>query len=285
MQFSMQVIKTKNVLTEKLNELGSSLNLGLVPTMGALHQGHASLIKKAVSENDKVVVSIFVNPTQFNNLEDLNKYPKTLDADLLLISEISEDIIVFTPDVSEIYPETVIPKIYDFEGLDKVMEGEFRDDHFNGVGTIVEELLIVVHPTKAYFGEKDFQQLRIIQKLTEIRQIPVEIIGCKIVREDHGLAMSSRNERLSKEIRQKAAFIYETLKTAKNKFGTDNVLNIKDWVVNEFKRTNDFELEYFDITDVETLTPVTDKINNIKYRAFIAVYVENVRLIDNIALN
>lgn len=285
MQFSMQVIKTKKVLTEKLNELGSSLNLGLVPTMGALHQGHASLIKKAVSENGKVVVSIFVNPTQFNNLEDLNKYPKTLDADLLLISEISEDIIVFTPEVSEIYPETVIPKIYDFEGLDKVMEGEFRDDHFNGVGTIVEELLIVVHPTKAYFGEKDFQQLRIIQKLTEIRQIPVEIIGCEIVREDHGLAMSSRNERLSKEIRQKAAFIYETLKTAKNKFGTDNVLNIKDWVVNEFKRTNDFELEYFDITDVETLTPVTDKINNIKYRAFIAVYVENVRLIDNIALN
>ncbi len=285
MQFSMQVIKTKKVLTEKLNELGSSLNLGLVPTMGALHQGHASLIKKAVSENDKVVVSIFVNPTQFNNLEDLNKYPKTLDADLLLISEISEDIIVFTPEVSEIYPETVIPKIYDFEGLDKVMEGEFRDDHFNGVGTIVEELLIVVHPTKAYFGEKDFQQFRIIQKLTEIRQIPVEIIGCEIVREDHGLAMSSRNERLSKEIRQKAAFIYETLKTAKNKFGTDNVLNIKDWVVNEFKKTNDFELEYFDITDVETLTPVTDKINNIKYRAFIAVYVENVRLIDNIALN
>ena len=285
MQFSMQVIKTKKVLTEKLNELGSSLNLGLVPTMGALHQGHASLIKKAVSENDKVVVSIFVNPTQFNNLEDLNKYPKTLDADLLLISEISEDIIVFTPEVSEIYPETVIPKIYDFEGLDKVMEGEFRDDHFNGVGTIVEELLIVVHPTKAYFGEKDFQQLRIIQKLTEIRQIPVEIIGCEIVREDHGLAMSSRNERLSIEIRQKAAFIYETLKTAKNKFGTDNVLNIKDWVVNEFKKTNDFELEYFDITDVETLTPVTDKINNIKYRAFIAVYVENVRLIDNIALN
>ncbi|WP_116771316.1 pantoate--beta-alanine ligase [Maribacter litoralis] len=281
----MQVIKTKKVLTEKLNELGSSLNLGLVPTMGALHQGHASLIKKAVSENDKVVVSIFVNPTQFNNLEDLNKYPKTLDADLLLISEISEDIIVFTPEVSEIYPETVIPKIYDFEGLDKVMEGEFRDDHFNGVGTIVEELLIVVHPTKAYFGEKDFQQFRIIQKLTEIRQIPVEIIGCEIVREDHGLAMSSRNERLSKEIRQKAAFIYETLKTAKNKFGTDNVLNIKDWVVNEFKKTNDFELEYFDITDVETLTPVTDKINNIKYRAFIAVYVENVRLIDNIALN
>lgn len=285
MQFSMQVIKTKKVLTEKLNKLGSSLNLGLVPTMGALHQGHASLIRKAVEENDKVVVSIFVNPTQFNNLEDLNKYPKTLDADLHLISEISEDIIVFTPEVSEIYPKTVVPKIYDFEGLDKVMEGEFRDDHFNGVGTIVEELLIVVHPTRAYFGEKDFQQLRIIQKLTEIRQIPVEIIGCEIVREDHGLAMSSRNERLSKETRLKAAFIYETLKAAKIKFGTDNALSIKEWVVNEFKRRNDFELEYFDITDVETLTPIIEKTNNLKYRAFIAVYVENVRLIDNIALN
>lgn len=285
MQFSMQVIKTKKVLTEKLNNFGSSLNLGLVPTMGALHEGHVSLIRKAVEENDKVVVSIFVNPTQFNNLEDLKKYPRTLDADVLLISKISEDIIVFTPEISEIYPKTVVPKIYDFDGLDKVMEGEFRDDHFNGVGTIVEELLMVVHPTRAYFGEKDFQQLRIIQKLTEIRQIPVKIIGCDIVREDHGLAMSSRNERLSKEKRQKAAFIFETLKSAKNKFGTDNVQDIKDWVVNEFKKTKDFELEYFDITDVETLTPINNKINNIKYRAFIAVYVENVRLIDNIALN
>jgi pantoate--beta-alanine ligase len=253
--------------------------------MGALHKGHASLIQRAVEENKNVVVSIFVNPTQFNNKEDLDKYPKTLVADIELISAISANIIVFAPDVAEIYPDTVIPKIYDFEGLDKVMEGEFRDDHFNGVGTIVEELLKTVKPTRAYFGEKDFQQLRIIQKLTEIEHIPVEIIGCEIVRENHGLAMSSRNERLSKRIRQRAAFIYETLKTAKIKFGMENALNVKDWVFKEFEKTDEFQLEYFDITDVETLTPIQNKINNVKYRAFIAVYVEDVRLIDNIALN
>lgn len=285
MQFSMLVIETKNKLTEVLSKLDNNLSLGLVPTMGALHKGHASLIQKAVNENDRVVVSIFVNPTQFNNKEDLDKYPKTLESDIKLISSISKYIIVFTPAVSEIYTDSVVPKIYDFEGLDKVMEGEFRDDHFNGVGTIVEELLTIIKPTKAYFGEKDFQQLRIIQKLTEIQHIPVEIIGCEIIREDHGLAMSSRNERLSKKIRQKAAFIYKTLQTAKNKFGMENALNVKDWVINEFQKNDEFELEYFDITDVETLTPINNKINNVKYRAFIAVYVEDVRLIDNIALN
>ncbi|WP_282112183.1 pantoate--beta-alanine ligase [Maribacter stanieri] len=281
----MLVIETKNKLKEVLSKLDDNLSLGLVPTMGALHKGHASLIQKAVNENDRVVVSIFVNPTQFNNKEDLDKYPKTLESDIKLISSISKDIIVFTPAVSEIYTDSVVPKIYDFEGLDKVMEGEFRDDHFNGVGTIVEELLTIIKPTKAYFGEKDFQQLRIIQKLTEIQHIPVEIIGCEIIREDHGLAMSSRNERLSKKIRQKAAFIYKTLQTAKNKFGMENALNVKDWVINEFQKNDEFELEYFDITDVETLTPINNIINNVKYRAFIAVYVEDVRLIDNIALN
>ncbi|MEP2239227.1 MAG: pantoate--beta-alanine ligase [Maribacter sp.] len=285
MNFSMPVIQTKTKLKETLNKLSNQQDLGLVPTMGALHKGHASLIKKAVEKNENVVVSIFVNPTQFNNKEDLDKYPKTIDADIQLISAISDKIIIFTPEVSEIYPDTIVPKIYDFEGLDKVMEGEFRDDHFNGVGTIVEELLNVVQPSRAYFGEKDFQQLRIIQKLTEIQKIPVEIIGCEIVREDHGLAMSPRNERLSKSIRQKAAFIYETLKTAKNKFGTENALNVKDWVIDQFENNDDFQLEYFDITDVETLTPIKNKLNNLKYRAFIAVYVEDVRLIDNIALN
>ncbi len=285
MNFSMPVIQTKNKLTEELNKLGNNQDLGLVPTLGALHKGHASLIQKAVKENKIVVVSIFVNPTQFNNKEDLDKYPKTLAADVQLISAISDEIIVFAPDVAEIYPDTVIPKIYDFEGLDKVMEGEFRDDHFNGVGTIVEELLKTVKPTRAYFGEKDFQQLRIIQKLTEIQHIPVEIIGCEIIRENHGLAMSSRNERLSEGIRLKASFIYDTLKTAKIKFGMENALNVKDWVAKEFEKIDEFQLEYFDITDVETLTPIQNKINNVKYRAFIAVYVEDVRLIDNIALN
>tara|TARA_R110002051_G_scaffold71624_3_gene129332 strand:+ start:27 stop:884 length:858 start_codon:yes stop_codon:yes gene_type:complete len=285
MNFSMVVVKTKKELLSKLNSVDSSLELGLVPTLGALHQGHASLIKKAICENQKVIVSIFVNPTQFNNSEDLVKYPKTLDADIKLISAISNDIIIFAPEVSEIYPKQVKTKIYHFDGLDKVMEGEFRDNHFNGVGTIVEALLKLIKPTRAYFGEKDFQQLRIIQKLVEIQQIPVEIIGCEIVREKHGLAMSSRNERLSITTRQKAAFIYETLKTAKEKFGTESVLDVKEWVAKQFNSSFDFQLEYFEIADVNTLTPTIKKNTNTKQRAFIAVYAEEVRLIDNIALN
>lgn len=285
MNFSMLLVKTVNKLKDELNKIDDSTNLGLVPTMGALHQGHISLIKNALTENQNVVVSIFVNPTQFNNTEDLEKYPKTLDDDVDLISSISKNIIVFAPSIVEIYQDRVKSKIYDFAGLDKVMEGEFRDNHFNGVGTIVEALFSLVKPIRAYFGEKDFQQLRIIQKLVELQKIPVEVIGCEIVRENHGLAMSSRNERLSPKIRQNAAFIYETLKTAKHKFGMESVLNVKDWVAKQFKNSTDFKLEYFEITDVETLTPAKNKNIKIKYRAFIAVYVEGVRLIDNIALN
>ncbi|MEH6619802.1 pantoate--beta-alanine ligase [Maribacter arcticus] len=281
----MLLVKTVNELKDELNKIDDSTNLGMVPTMGALHQGHMSLIKKALTENQNVVVSIFVNPTQFNNTEDLEKYPKTLVDDVDLISSISKNIIVFAPSIGEIYQDRVKSKIYDFAGLDKVMEGEFRDNHFNGVGTIIEALFSLVKPKRAYFGEKDFQQLRIIQKLVELQKIPVEVIGCEIVRENHGLAMSSRNERLSPTIRQNAAFIYETLKTAKHKFGMESVLNVKDWVAKQFKNSTDFKLEYFEITDVETLTPAKNKNINIKYRAFIAVYVEGVRLIDNIALN
>ena len=285
MNFSMLLVKTVNELKDELNKIDDSTNLGMVPTMGALHQGHMSLIKKALTENQNVVVSIFVNPTQFNNTEDLEKYPKTLVDDVDLISSISKNIIVFAPSIAEIYQDRVKSKIYDFAGLDKVMEGKFRDNHFNGVGTIVEALFSLVKPKRAYFGEKDFQQLRIIQKLVELQKIPVEVIGCEIVRENHGLAMSSRNERLSPTIRQNAAFIYETLKTAKHKFGMESVLNVKDWVAKQFKNSTDFKLEYFEITDVETLTPAKNKNIKIKYRAFIAVYVEGVRLIDNIALN
>mgnify|MGYP003663063278 FL=1 len=285
MNFSMLLVKTVNELKDELNKIDDSTNLGMVPTMGALHQGHMSLLKKALTENQNVVVSIFVNPTQFNNTEDLEKYPKTLVDDVDLISSISKNIIVFAPSITEIYQDRVKSKIYDFAGLDKVMEGEFRDNHFNGVGTIIEALFSLVKPKRAYFGEKDFQQLRIIQKLVELQKIPVEVIGCEIVRENHGLAMSSRNERLSPTIRQNAAFIYETLKTAKHKFGMESVLNVKDWVAKQFKNSTDFKLEYFEITDVETLTPAKNKNIDIKYRAFIAVYVEGVRLIDNIALN
>lgn len=281
----MLPVKTKKELLRHLKKLSPHGNLGLVPTMGALHQGHASLIKRAVSENEHVVVTIFVNPTQFDNPEDLKKYPSTLSKDLELVNNIAPKITVFAPSIQEIYDNTVVSKTYDFHGLDKVMEGEFRDDHFNGVGTIVETLLRLIKPTKAYFGEKDFQQLRIIQKLTEIEKIPVEIVPCPIVREPHGLAMSSRNERLDAPLRLKASLIYSTLKTAKEKFGTESASSLREWVSEVFQSDNDFKLEYFDITDVETLTPIQRKQENIKYRAFIAVYAAEVRLIDNIALN
>lgn len=281
----MVLIRTKKELASLLSSFSKTKGLGLVPTMGALHKGHMSLVKSAISENENVIVSIFVNPTQFDNTEDLEKYPQTLEADIALLKEVSDTICVFSPTVEEIYSDNVKTKTYDFLGLDKVMEGAFRDDHFDGVGTIVEALLNLVKPDKAYFGEKDFQQLQIIKKLVSIQKIPVEIIGCPIVREASGLAMSSRNERLSKTMRKEAAFINKTLKSAKNKFGTESAQNVLDWVEFQFNEHPELDLEYITIADVDTLTPIQRKNKNIKYRAFVAVYTENIRLIDNIALN
>ncbi|NDV41833.1 pantoate--beta-alanine ligase [Flagellimonas sediminis] len=259
--------------------------LGLVPTMGALHTGHLSLVKKALSENDLVVVSIFVNPTQFDKKDDLDKYPRSLERDIDLLKTVSKKIVVFAPTVDEIYGDQVKSESYEFDGLDKVMEGEFRAGHFDGVGTIVELLLRTVAPNKAYFGEKDFQQLQIIRKMAEIKKLPYTIIGCPIEREPHGLAMSSRNERLSKTTREQAGFIHDTLQTAKSKFGTESATTIADWVKSEFKKNPVFNLEYFEITDEATLTPMLKKQDNQKYRAFIAVYADGVRLIDNLRLN
>jgi len=281
----MQVVKTRKALKSTLSLIQKGHDLGLVPTMGALHQGHMALVKKALSQNDKVLVTIFVNPTQFNNTEDLKKYPKTLKADIALLEQVSNDIIVFAPSIEEIYAKDVSSKTYHFDGLDKVMEGAFREDHFDGVGTIVETLLRLIEPDRAYFGEKDFQQLQIIKKLVQKQGIPVEIIGCPIVREANGLALSSRNERLSKNLRKEAGFIYKTLKAAKKRFGTVSATYVKEWVRKQFKSHEDLRLEYIEITDIETLTPTLRKLKNRKYRAFIAVYADDVRLIDNIALN
>jgi len=281
----MVLVRTKKELASLLSSFDKTKGLGLVPTMGALHKGHLALVKTAISQNKNVLVSIFVNPTQFDNKEDLKKYPQTLKADMALLKELSDKICVFAPTVQEIYNDQVKTKIYDFQGLDKVMEGEFRDDHFNGVGTIVEALFHLVKPSNAYFGEKDFQQLQIIKKLVALRKIPVKVIGCPIVREDNGLAMSSRNERLSKSMRKEAAFIYETLKTAKKIFGTESAEQVLNWVKEQFNKHADLDLEYVAITDADTLTPILKKKKNIKYRAFVAVYAEDIRLIDNIALN
>ncbi|WP_437396357.1 pantoate--beta-alanine ligase [Flagellimonas lutimaris] len=268
-----------------LEERKKDRTIGLVPTMGALHSGHISLVKKALAENDMVVVSIFVNPTQFDKKDDLEKYPRTFEKDIELLKQVSDNIVVFAPTVDEIYEDKVTSKSYQFDGLDKVMEGEFRTGHFDGVGTIVELFLRTVAPDRAYFGEKDFQQLQIIRKMAEIKNLPYTIIGCPIEREPHGLAMSSRNERLSKETREEAGFIYETLQAAKAEFGTKSAINVKDWVKAEFEQHPLFDLEYFEIADENTLTPALKIQDNQKYRAFIAVYADGVRLIDNLRLN
>ncbi|MDO6595661.1 pantoate--beta-alanine ligase [Oceanihabitans sp. 2_MG-2023] len=259
--------------------------IGFVPTMGALHQGHLSLVAQALSENNVAVVSIFVNPTQFDNAEDLKKYPRTLEADAELLQTLSKDIIVYAPSVDAIYQNKVVAQHFSFDGLEHEMEGKFRDGHFDGVGTIVKRFFEIVTPNNAYFGEKDFQQLAIIKKLVEKYSIPVKITGCKIHREASGLAMSSRNTRLKPEYKKVAPFIYKTLQSAKIKFGTKSANKVTEWVSKEFAKQQLLELEYFIIADVKTLKTVKRKSNKKNYRAFIAVYADDIRLIDNIALN
>lgn len=259
--------------------------IGFVPTMGALHEGHLSLIMEAMAHNDVVFVSVFVNPTQFNNQEDLNMYPRTLNRDVELLKTVSDDIMVFAPSVEDIYGENVNSLSFDFGGLEHEMEGRFREGHFDGVGTIINRLFTILQPTRAYFGKKDFQQLRIIEKLVEVNHMPVEIVGCDIHRASDGLAMSSRNERLKPAYREAAPFIYKTLIAAKKQFGTKSAREITEWVETQFANHELLKLEYFIIADEETLKTVKKKSNKKIYRAFIAVFAEDIRLIDNIALN
>jgi pantoate--beta-alanine ligase len=260
--------------------------IGFVPTMGALHLGHASLIEKGLQENDLVVVSIFVNPTQFDNNEDLVKYPRTLGKDTELLGTLSKNkIVIYAPTVEDIYGDNITSGSFNYDGLEYEMEGRFRSGHFDGVGTIVKQLFEIVKPDRAYFGEKDFQQLMIVRKLVEKHSLPVTVVGCKIHRAKDGLAMSSRNMRLKPEYRKAAPFIYKTLKTAKEKFGTKSANRVTEWVKNQFAKHDLLELEYFIIADVETLKTVKRKSNKKAYRAFIAVYADDIRLIDNIALN
>ncbi|MBM1104873.1 pantoate--beta-alanine ligase [Aurantibacter crassamenti] len=281
----MKIVRTKNELKSLLSGLDTSSGVGLVPTMGALHEGHMSLVKKAFDENAITVVSVFVNPTQFDNNDDLEKYPRTLDADIELLKQISDEIIIFAPSVSNIYPDGQYSETYDFKGLDQVMEGAFREGHYNGVATIVEKFLNLVEPTKAYFGEKDFQQLLIIKNLVALKKIPVEIIGCPIVREENGLARSSRNERLSKKMRDEASFIHSTLSEAKNKFEKMSANKVLAWGKKQFEKHPDLDLEYLNIAEASTLKLTKRKKPKTKYMLFIAVYAEGIRLIDNIVLN
>ena len=282
----MLIFKTQNELVIHLNSVSShETSIGFVPTMGALHEGHLSLLKAALANNSIVVMSIFVNPTQFNNAEDLAKYPKTLEKDLEKIQSISDSIIVFTPSVEDIYGQNTVSVHFDFDGLENQMEGKFRPGHFDGVGTIVKKLFEIVKPKNAYFGEKDFQQLQIIKKMVAKLQIPVTVIGCPIFREANGLAMSSRNERLTPEERAESAFIFKTLLQAKKLFETKSANEVTKWIEHAFSKHSILSLEYFQIADESTLLPCTRKNNNKKYRAFIAVFVNKNRLIDTISLN
>ena len=280
----MNVFYSSKSLQNELKKLNKKVSIGLVPTMGALHDGHLSLINKAKTENTKVVVSIFVNPTQFDKEEDLKNYPKTLKKDLNLLKNVNCDF-VFVPTVEDMYDNNIISEKFDFDGLELEMEGKHRKGHFNGVGTIVKKLFEIVNPTVAYFGEKDFQQLQIIKKLVKKNHIPVKVKGCKIYREKDGLAMSSRNLRLTEIQRKEAPFIYKTLKKAKQLFNEKTITEVIKWVENEFENNKALSLEYFEIANEKTLKSAKRKNNKTKYRGFIAVYADKIRLIDNIALN
>jgi pantoate--beta-alanine ligase len=262
-----------------------NFSIGFVPTMGALHQGHLSLMQQSLSENNCTVVSIFVNPTQFNNPEDLAKYPRTLEDDLKKIAALNPEIIVFAPTVDDIYNGNAKSDSFDFDDLENQMEGKFRPGHFNGVGTIVKRLFEIVTPTNAYFGEKDFQQLQIIKKLVAKNSMKVNIKSCPVYRESNNLAMSSRNALLSTKEKQEASIIFKTLVEAKTKFKTNSATTIAKWVQKSFEKNPNFKLDYFQIADESTLLPCLRKNKNKKYRAFIAVFVNNVRLIDTISLN
>ena len=282
----MKIFKTKKTFhdyIERQREMGKKI--GFAPTMGALHQGHLSLYEAAGKENDLIVSSIFVNPTQFNNLEDLQKYPRNVENDLIIL-EISGFVdAVYLPEVLDLYPNGIKSNTYDFEGLENEMEGKFRPGHFDGVGTVVEELLRQVQPDNAYFGEKDFQQLAIIEKLVDQLKLPVKIHGVPIYRERSGLAMSSRNERLSADQREASKVIYETLLKVNEWFRIITVSEINKRVKDIFDDQRGMNLEYFEIAEEQTLKETDFFYKGHHYRAFIVVFVNEVRLIDNLHLD
>lgn len=255
-------------------------SIGFVPTMGALHNGHIALIEQCCQENDCNIVSIFVNPTQFNNPEDLKKYPRVLDKDLQMISKTKVDV-VFNPTVEEMYPQKD-ERVFDFGKIDKVLEGEFRPGHFNGVAQIVSKLFDIVKPDNAYFGEKDFQQLAVIKKLVSDNNYKVKIIPCATVREEDGLAMSSRNLLLEKKYREIAPIIHKTLSDSTKIISTYSPEEVISFVKNKINNTNLLNVEYFEIVNSKTFEKVISWTDSYQIYGLIAVFAGKVRLIDNI---
>ncbi len=258
-------------------------NVGLVPTMGSLHKGHISLVQKAIKKTPNVIVSIFVNPTQFNNKKDLKNYPENLKNDLNKLRRF-KNLLVYMPDIEDLYPKTVAANEYSFGKLDRIMEGKYRVNHFNGVATIVDKLFKIFKPDFAYFGEKDYQQLLIIKSLVKKQRIRTKIITCPTIRENNGLAMSSRNQLLTNVEREKAKVIYQSLIEAKELMASANTLEIEKAITKKFTNIEDVSLEYFKILTDNSLSKTKKPNKEEKYRGFIACNIGRVRLIDNIIL-
>jgi len=277
----MLVLTTVQEVCEWISDVKTNdYFIGFVPTMGALHQGHIALIEQSVKENHVTVCSIFVNPLQFNNKEDLAKYPRTLGNDLKLLEQAKCNM-VFVPSVEEIYPDEV-PEHYHFGALEKIMEGAFRPGHFNGVATVVKRLFNYIQPYKAYFGEKDFQQLAVIRKLVKNENLPIHIVACPTVREENGLAMSSRNARLSPEERTIASKVYHILVNAQQLFLLKSVNEIEQFVISEIEKEKKIRLEYFNIVNKKTLQKSDNADSPNGLIGCVAFWMGNVRLIDNI---
>ncbi len=276
----MKIFDTvEQVQSEVSGILHQKEEIGFVPTMGALHKGHIELVKRALKENDRVFCSIFVNPIQFNNPDDLRNYPRTFEKDAQMLEEVGCHYI-FKPAVEEIYPEKPA-KRYDFGSLETVMEGKYRPGHFNGVATVVKRLFDIVTPHRSYFGEKDLQQLAIIRELVKQDHLPVEIVPCATVRESDGLAMSSRNTRLTADQRKRAGIIYQTLVWCKKNFSHRRIQDLKKYVEDQISSQPDMRLDYFEIVEPGTLLPIAEGNDFQTAYGCIAVNVGVVRLIDN----
>lgn len=277
----IKVVHTKSEVSSALDEIrAKGKSVGLVPTMGALHKGHASLVRKAVADNDFVVVSVFVNPTQFNDKNDLKNYPRTPENDIALLTEAGASL-VFMPSVDEMYPEPDTRQ-FDFGPVGQVMEGAHRPGHFNGVAQIVSKLFDMVRPSRAYFGQKDFQQIAIIRKMVKMLDYKLEIVSCPIVREPDGLAVSSRNMLLTPEKRANAPLISKTLYEARNKMNSNTVQQTIDWVVTQINNNPHLDIEYFEVSNAETLEPIKNWSDAQHVVGCIVVHAGNVRLIDNV---
>ncbi len=282
----MKVFTTRKTVWDFYKEKGIK-SPGFVPTMGALHEGHLSLVSSAVKRCSTIAVSIFVNPTQFNDPEDLKKYPRNLDEDLQLLDNVMRpDDFVFAPSVAEIYPEPET-RVFDFGNIGNVMEGAHRPGHFNGVAQVVSKLFDIIKPKYAFFGQKDFQQLAVVKELAR-RQFPgLQIISCPIVRENDGLAMSSRNRRLLPEHRKEAGIIYRALLEASEMAPRSSIKNIRKFVISTIEKIPGFRVEYYEIVDDVALKPVVSKdesSKDIRYFECIALFAGDVRLIDNMEI-